>query len=295
MEKEILEKYKLAGKINKEVLQFGAKLVKEDALICEIADAMELKIKELGGQIAFPVNISINEIAAHYAPLKDDPIKIKPEDYVKLDAGTHIDGYIADAAITVRIAGKDDLIKCSEKMLEEAIKNFIPGKTLGEIGSIIEDTAISMGFKPVRNLTGHTLDQFNLHAGENIPNIRIDERIEIRKGQAYAIEPFCTAGNGWIKDVQPTLIFRYISSRPTRSPEARKILELAKNNYFRLPFAKRWLQKQISPLKVEQALRQLQMNNSIYGYQVLKETSGQPVAQTEHTLIAMDTPIVTTR
>jgi methionyl aminopeptidase len=294
MEKEILDKYIKAGKIAAQVRDYGCGLVKSNALVVEIAEKIDKKIFDLGAKPAFPVNISINDMAAHYHPVLNDKLAIKEEDYVKIDVGVHVDGYIGDTASTVRVAGKDELIICSEKMLENAIKIITVGTTISEIGEVIEKTAKEFGFNPIRNLSGHSLGHYDVHAGLTVPNIKNDSKYQLREDEIIAIEPFCTAGNGLVKDSGLPLIFRWVNDRPTRLIEGRKILEMARDKYERLPFAKRWVQKEFSSLKVELSLKELESSNALYGYEPLREVSGKPVAQSEHTLIIKEKPIVTT-
>lgn len=295
MDKQILEKYIQAGKIAKETLEYGRTLVKEGVTALEIAELIEKKIFELGGKPAFPVNIGINETAAHFTPVLQSREIIKAEDYVKLDLGVHIDGYIADTAVTIRSAGKDKMILCSEKMLEAALPLFVPGAKLSEIGEAIENVSKEFGFNPVRNLTGHGLEQYDLHAGTNVYNVKNSSKKILEDGEVYAIEPFCTAGTGLVKDSEPALIFMWVADKPVRSAEARKILELAKTNYARLPFAKRWIEKTFSPLKLSLATNELSRIGALHAFAQLKEVSGKPVAQSEHTVIVAEKPIVTTR
>lgn len=294
MEQEILDKYIKAGKIAAEVLQFGKSLVKTDALTIEIAEKIDKKILELGGKPAFPVNISINDMAAHWHPQLNDKTIIKEKDYVKIDVGVHVDGYMGDTASTARVAGKDELIICSEKMLEKAISMFKPGTTISEIGEAVENLCRELGFNPIRNLTGHSIDRYDVHAGRIIPNVKNDSKYQLRENEICGVEPFCTAGNGFVKESGKPMIFRWIVDRPTRLLEARKILELSRTKFERLPFAKRWIQKQFSPLKVELALKELTNSNALYGYGPLREVSGEPVAQSEHTIIVREKPIITT-
>jgi len=294
MEREILDKYVKAGEIAAEVLNYAKRAVKKDMLVLELAEKIDEKIFELKAKPAFPVNISINDMAAHYHPTLNDKLAIKEEDYVKIDVGVHIDGYIGDTAATVRLAGEDDLIKCSKKMLDAALKIIRPGITIGEIGEAIENASKEFGFNPIRNLTGHSLDRFDVHAGLTVPNIKNDSKYQLREDEVIAIEPFCTAGGGLVKDSGSALIFRWIMDRPTRLIEARRILEFARDKYERLPFAKRWIQNEISPLKVELALKELLAVNALYGYQPLREVSGKPVAQSEHSVIVKEKPIILT-
>ncbi|TRZ54185.1 type II methionyl aminopeptidase [archaeon] len=294
MDKQILDKYLHAGRIAKETLDYGKALVKDGAGVLEIAEAIEKKIFELGGKPAFPVNIGINETAAHFTPVLQSRDIIKAEDYVKLDLGVHIDGYIADTAVTIRSAGKDKMILCSEKMLDAALPFFVPGGKLSEIGEAIENVSKEFGFNPIRNLTGHGLKQYDLHAGTNVYNVKNSSKKILEAGGVYAIEPFCTTGTGLVKDSEPALIFMWLADKPVRSAEARKILELAKNKYNGLPFAKRWLEKSFSPLKLNLAINELSRIGALHAFAQLKEVSGKPVAQSEHTVIVAEKPIVTT-
>ncbi len=295
MDKPILEKYIQAGKIAKEVLEYGKALVKDGTGVLEIAEAIEKNIFELGGKPAFPINIGINETAAHFTPVLQSKETIKAGDYVKLDLGVHIDGYIADTAVTIRPAGKDNMILCSEKMLESALPLFVPGGKLSEVGEAIENVSKEFGFNPVRNLTGHGLEQYDLHAGTNVYNVKNSSNKKLEEGEVYAIEPFCTTGTGLVKDSEPALIFMWVADKPVRSAEARKILELAKTKYSGLPFAKRWTEKSFSPLKLNLAINELSRIGALHAFAQLKEVSGKPVAQAEHTVIVAEKPIVTTR
>lgn len=294
MNKDIEQKWIKAGQIAAQARDHGAKLVKDGARVFDIGEAVENKIKQLGGSIAFPVNISINEMSAHYTPIFNDKTIINAEDYVKVDVGAHVDGYIGDTAITVRPSGKDDLILCSEKMLENALKIVKPGVRVAEIGQVIEETAKKFGFNPVRNLTGHSLEQYNLHAGLTIPNIETFTRQKLEENQVIAIEPFCTSGAGHVKDSGQAQIFMWLSDKSVRLAEARKILDMGRIEFKRLPFTKRWIAG-ISPLKIDMALKQLASINAVHQFMPLKEISNKPVAQTEHTIIVRDKPIITTK
>ncbi|MFH0829809.1 MAG: type II methionyl aminopeptidase [Candidatus Aenigmatarchaeota archaeon] len=292
MEKETLDAYKKAGRICATAREFGAKMIKENAKAVDIAAAVEKKIIALGARPAFQATVSINDVAAHYAPLLNDPLKIRAGDYVKLDIGVHVDGWIADTAITVRPAGKDSMIECAEKMLAAAIPMFVPGTIIEDISAVMEDVAIKYGFKPVANLTGHALDRWTVHGGVVIPCIRGPAPKVLSEGEAYGVEPFVTAGKGMVKDSPPPTIFRWISDRPPRLPLARQLLAAAKNDWQKLPFARRWAQEKFG--NVDLALNQLVKLGSLYPYNILKEVSGKPVAQAEHTVIVADKPIVIT-
>jgi len=286
MEKEILEKYKKAKQVSDEVKELARDLVKDGVKILEIAEKVEKKIKELGAKPAFPLNISINEIAAHYTPDIDDTTTLKEGDLVKIDIGTQVDGYIWDRAFTVCIGKKTHpLIEASEKALEEALKLIKPGTKVCEISEVVEDTILNYGFNPVRNLCGHGLSRFNQHDLPTIPNGKNTIQTEIKEGQVIAMEVFVTDGVGLVKESFPVLIYKFKQQKPVRLPEARKILNMAMNEFNYLPFAKRWLAEKISKIKIDFALKELVEVGALIDYPILKEESNRPIAQTEETVI----------
>jgi methionyl aminopeptidase len=286
MEEEIKEKYKKACSISEEVRNYAKSLIKEGIKVLEIAEKIEKKITELGGKPAFPANISINEITAHYSPDINDQTTIKGDDLVKVDIGVHVDGYIWDSAFTLCINEKNHpLIETSEKTLKEVLKMIKPGTKVFEISEVVENIITENGFNPVRNLCGHGLERFNQHAYPSIPNGKNSIRDEIKEGQAIAMEVFVTNGSGWVKESYPVLIYKYNQDKPVRLWEGRKILELAKTKFEKLPFSKRWLVGVISPIKIDLAIKQLVEVDALVEYPILKEETNGLVAQTEETVL----------
>jgi len=298
LEKSVLEKYKKAGKILKESLEYGSNLIKPGTKIIEVVEKIEEKIKSLGGEFAFPVNISINQNAAHDTADIDDNRIFKDGDLVKLDVGVHVDGYIADSAKTISInSGREDLIKASEKALSEALKIMIPGIHVSTVSEVIEETIKNYGSNPIINLTGHGLEKYNLHAKIEFPNVKTAINYQLKEGDVFAIEPFSTDGSGKVVETDKVFIYRYLTDKPVRFPESRKILLMAKEDFHGLPFTKRWIiqkMKGLTPLKLNLILKQLVQNGSLYEYPVLREIKNGYVAQAEHTVIVMDKPLITT-
>ncbi|MEM5829176.1 MAG: type II methionyl aminopeptidase [Candidatus Aenigmatarchaeota archaeon] len=283
---DILKKYEKSKKVSDNVLEFSRKLIVENAKIIEIAEKIEEEIKKLGGGLAFPVNISINENAAHYTPDLDDPTILKEGDLVKVDFGVHVDGYIWDRAFSVVVGNENNvLIEASKKALENALEAVRPGIKVCEISEIIENVIGEFDLNPIYNLSGHGLERFIQHAEPTIPNSKNNIQYQIKEGQVIAIEVFTTNGTGFVKETGQTLIYKYKKERPVRLWEARKILERAKNVFMGMPFAKRWLRDIATGAKLELALKQLVDVGAIEAYPVLKEESGAPVAQTEETII----------
>ena len=294
MEKEVLEKYLKAGRICAEIRDELSEILKPGTSLLKIAETVEKKIQEKGGKPAFPVNISVNDITAHYTPSFNDPRVISPGDLVKIDIGVHADGFIGDMAFTY-CTEPSSLIECSEQCIKAALEVIKPGITISEISKAIEGCVKERGLGLIVNLTGHTLERFVFHGSPSIPNIHNNSGHKFKEGDVIALEPFVTQTNGYVKDSGTVEIYRFLRDRPVRLPEAREILRLAKTEYAELPFAKRWLYRHFSPLKVSLALRQLEAVGAIETYPVLKETECKRVAQSEHTIIVMEKSIVTTR
>jgi len=279
---EIIENYIKAGKIVSKVRSEAKGKIRVGASLLEVAEFVEQRTVELGGQPAFPCNISRNDEAAHATPSAGDET-VFGKDMVKMDLGVHIDGYIADSALTVDLSGNADLVKASEDALNAAIDVIKSGVNTAEIGSVIEDTITGYGFKPVMNLTGHGLAQYLTHAPPSIPNRHIDQGVTLHEGDVIAIEPFATDGAGKIADGSWAEIYHVVAHRPVRLPAARKLLKELEP-YKTLPFAKRWLTSD----RPDFALRQLERAGVVMSYPVLKEIAGGLVSQAEHTVIVTD-------
>ncbi len=295
---EIIEKYIKAGKIASRVLKNAYKLVKSGKRVLDICEKLENLIVEEGGKPAFPCNISINHEAAHYTPLIGDE-KVVPDDaVVKVDIGVHIDGYIADTAITIDLSGKyDDLLNSTEEALMRVYNSLQAGMKLRDIGKIIEETIKARGFKPVKNLSGHNLGYYMIHAGKSIPNYYdpfMPGKIEV--GDVVAIEPFATNGAGYVMegDVKPIVAIKKLRPRHISS-EAKKVYEEAYKRFRTLPFTERWLKDVFPDINIlRRALKELAHKNIIFEYPVLIEKRGGIVSQFEHTFIVLEKEVIVT-
>lgn len=290
----MIEKYKKAGEIVSKVRNKAVKHVKEDMKYLELAEFIENDIIELGGKVAFPCNISVNEVTAHYTPPAGDENVFKSGDLVKIDLGAHVDGYIADSAISVLI-GDDipeeeyekhqNMIMASMEGLENAISTVKAGVEIGKVGTEIEKAIKNRGFNSVSNLTGHSMDQWILHSGLSIPNIKENNPHKLEEGDVLAIEPFATDGIGRVTDMNEVYIFRFLRDRPMRLIHAKRALKIIKEDYKILPFAQRWLQGRFSEHHLNTAMRMLISSRAVFPYHVLREKSNAMVAQSEHTVI----------
>ena len=287
------QKILLAGKITSEAREYARGFIKKGMPLIEIANKIEEKMVELGGKPAFPTCLSINENAAHYTPSHDD--ETLAHGLLKIDMGAHIDGWIGDTAFSIDLENSGEnkkIIKASSEALENAIKTIRKGVQLREIGKAVHNVIEAHGLNPIVNLTGHGIDQYDVHARISIPNFDNKATTEITTG-LYAIEPFATTGNGRVRDGNSSGILRLIDDKNVRSPIAREVLEFVMNEYNTLPFCSRWLVKKFGT-KALIGLKQLEENGNLHSYPVLVESSNEKVAQTEHTILVEENGIIVT-
>jgi methionyl aminopeptidase len=279
---EILNKYREAGRILSSVVNDAVKLVKTGEKLLAVALFVEEEVKKRGAEPAFPCNLSLNDEAAHRTPFAGEET-VFTDEVVKLDAGAHIDGYVADMAVTIDLSGRyEDLKKSAEDALNEVIKIVRAGITTKEIASVIDETISGYGYKPVSDLTGHGLEQYNAHSDPSIPSKHIKDGVTLEYGQVIAVEPFATDGIGKTKKSSFIEIYQLIRPRPVRLESMRQLMNEIER-YKTLPFAKRWLS---SPSDV--LINKLVNEDIIHPFNLLKEKNGGLVAQAEHTLIVLD-------
>jgi len=304
MSDEWIESYLRAGKAVIVAKKLAKKLIKPGAPFLEIANKCEEEIINQGCELSFPINMSLNELAAHYSPPVDDPTVVPNKGLLKIDLGSHYNGYIADSAITFNIDKDSKLqnyIDAAQEALEGAIEIFKPGTKLYEVGEVIADKIHNRGLRPIKNLGGHELKQYNLHAGPFVPNIKdLSHKEVIKPGDAYACEPFATSGEGLVTNGKKSYIYRFAKRVKKNLPYEeinymKKIEDLTKN----LPFSPRLLEKHniIPKNKIQRIIDTFTRKKIIDHYPILIEVTGAPVAQQEHTIIIdMDgNPIVTTQ
>ena len=292
-----LDDYIKAGKIAAEVREMVRERNWVGKTVYEICEEVENQIKKRGAKCAFPVNVSINEIAAHYTAEPNDPIIITDSDLVKIDLGVQINGYIADTAVPVcQDAQFDGLIQAAEEALSNAMSMIKVGVKASDIGRTIEKTIKQNGFKPIANLSGHSLGQYTIHAGRSIPNIWSVGGFTLAENTAYACEPFVTTekGGGFVRNGKIKNIFALNSRKKTKNDEADKLLDYIWEKFNMLPFALRWITKDWEEKKARELLEQLINKKAVQAYPILIEINEQRVAQAEHTFIPNEKGVTVT-
>ncbi len=281
---EALKRYKQAGAVTREAREFAVSLIKPGMSALALADDIERLIRSKGAECAFPVNIGINSVAAHYTPSKTDDTILKVGDIIKVDLGAHVDGYPGDTSVTVELGTRNNqkLISCAEDALRMAIEMVAPGTTTSAIGAAVERAIKSAGFRPVENLTGHSMERFNLHAGVSIPNIKTRESHVIEEGMILAIEPFSTTGKGKVKGASRGNIYRIVRDR--RAPvEISSMFARMQSKFGTLPFASRWCDD-LHP-NAQTLLSKMLRMGMVMNYPVLVEVADGLVAQAEHSVL----------
>jgi len=291
MKDEIFEKYRDAGVLAAKILRRSAQGIRVGGSYLDLVESIEVQVEEEGAALAFPLNLSLNEDAAHDTASPDDARVFTKGDVAKLDLGVQVEGYIADTATTIDLGNNSRLLEASEQALEAAIKAVRPGATAGEVGAAIQKEIECRGYRPISNLTGHGLDRYILHRPPTIPNIGVNGGVVLEEGMVFAIEPFATTGSGHVGEKTRKEIYSQVSQKPVRIPAARVILDKVKDRRG-LPFARRWLKEK----KLDIALSSLVRSQVLHVYPVLSDIPGALVSQHEHTVIVTgDGCIVTTR
>ena len=283
-----LEDYLKAGNIAGEVRENVRKTDWIGSTLAEICDYVESEIIKKGAKCAFPVNTSMNEIAAHYTAEPNDPKTVSDTDLVKIDLGVQINGYIADTAVTVNYDPQyDQMVQTAEDALQNAMSMIKAGVKSKDVGRTIQKTIQDMGFKPIANLSGHSLDQYTIHAGKTVPNMWTIGSFSFSENEAYACEPFVTTKNalGFVRNGKIKNIFALVSRKKTKDDEADRLTDYIWNNFNMLPFALRWLLKEWEEKEARRLLEILVKKKVVHAYAILVEANGKTVAQAEHTFI----------
>lgn len=273
-----------AGRVSKEAKERAMEMVADGVLLLDVAEEVEGIFRKRGLRPAFPTCISIDHIAAHYSPTHDDTLRFRRGNVVKLDLGAQKDGWVADTAVTVEVGSRNwsRLIQASELALQTAIEAVRPGVETRLLGEGIRRAIEANGYKPIRNLTGHTIERYVLHAGKSVPNIPHGHDT-LEEGETVAIEPFSSSGAGEVDGRRSGNIYRVLRTKPGKDATLNEFLGELSGEFKSLPFAERWAYALNS--KAPALLNQLLRTGSVMTYPALLDVGSGIVAQTEHTMI----------
>lgn len=302
-----LECLRHAAEIHKQVREYIRPYIKPNVKLFDICNLLENKTRELTrfnrnnpliGGIAFPTGLSINNCAAHWTPNPgDNNITLKYDDVCKVDFGVHINGYIIDSAFTISFNDKyDKLLEAAKEATFTGIKHAGVDSIIGEIGEHIQEVIESYeieidqkiySLKSIGALCGHSIDQYKIHSGKVIPNIKFNYPVRMKEGEVYAVETFPSTGSGHViedSDCSHYMI-NYLENTPTESLKGKDkyLYNIIQKNYGTLAFCKRWLNDLNLP-KYQINLSNLVKQNIVMKYPPLIDVKGSYVAQFEHTI-----------
>ena len=285
MDAEELRKWKKAGKLANKALLFGRDLICINQSMLKVTEDIEEYVIKNGGELAFPTNLAINSVGAHWTPSSKTNEKFCKGDLVKLDVGVHIEGYIGDNALTIEIETNKykKMIDTSREALNTAIEAAGPGVNVGMIGYAVQTTIENNGYKPIANLTGHGIKRYNLHSGISVPSINESGGATLKNGDIIAIEPFVTDGAGRVGGKRNSNIYHVRQKRRIRDEKAAEMIDEIEKRYNGLPFAERWLHN--IQKDATKSLTKLMRAGIVSYYPVLDELGQGMVAQSEHTVL----------
>ncbi len=324
---ESLKYWRDAGHVARRTLEAMKLELQPGKTYHEVIESAERFIHRHGGKPAFPATIHSNDLAAHFTTnhLVEGPegwegdMVLQKGDCVKIDYGVHIKGHIGDNALTYEVGNTNnhtEQIKAAKEARDAAIEIMHPGTPWYKVGAAAAQPSIDAGFQPIRNLCGHQLKPWELHAGVSIPSYACGSdnrgfKGVVEEGSVYAVEPFNTTGkSGLIENIgspSSSNIYRVTGLTTSRKARAKGQLkplgaQLARNleeRYSTLPFAERWAYPMLEkPFpEADEASRQSKWNalvkklisiRFLETYHALRCIDGGNICQFEHTVYMTD-------
>ncbi|EIJ87691.1 methionyl aminopeptidase [Nematocida parisii] len=303
-----IESARLAATAHKMVRQNLQAQIRPGMTLLEMAEIVENGTKTVLGQgynkgIGFPTGLSLNSCAAHDSPNpKSHPVVLAANDILKVDFGTHVNGYIIDSAFTVCFnPDYDNLLLAARESVYECLKLAGPDAPIKDIADKAEEVirsyeltidGRSVPIRPVTNLNGHSINQYKIHGGKYVPIIKNSgNKSRMLPGEFFAIETFATTGNGYVNEKGDCS--HYMISNPnvhSKLEGGKTLMKYIQNTFSTLPFCKRY----IDPTEIKSAdtyINYLTKIGGIDDYPPLYDSPGSLVSQFEHTLYVNESGI----
>ncbi|CAG9760050.1 unnamed protein product [Ceutorhynchus assimilis] len=307
MHNDIYNEVRLAAEAHRQTRQHIQKWIKPGMTMIEICEELENTARKLIGEdglkagLAFPTGCSRNHCAAHYTPNAGDKTVLEYDDVVKIDFGTHINGRIIDCAFTHTFNPKyDKLVEAVRDATNTGIKAAGIDVQLCDIGAQIQEVMESYEVeldgktyqvKSIRNLNGHSISPYRIHAGKTVPIVKGGEATVMEENEFYAIETFGSTGRGVVHDDMECSHYMKnydVQYVPLRLQSSKALLNIINKNFGTLAFCKRWLDR-AGATKYQMALKDLCDKGIVDYYPPLCDIKGCYTAQFEHTIMLRPT------
>ncbi|KAF6766738.1 methionine aminopeptidase 2-like protein [Ephemerocybe angulata] len=296
-----------AAEAHRVVRQHVQKWIKPGMAMTDIANMIEDGTRALAEEngleagVGFPTGLSLNHCAAHYTPNAGDTIVLKKEDVLKIDIGVQVNGRICDSAFTLNFEPTyDRLIEAVKAATETGVKEAGIDVRLGELAGYIQETMesyeVEVGgkvfpVKPIENLSGHSINRYQIHGGKSVCLVKNDDETKMEEGEYFAIETFGSTGRGRIiESGECSHYAKRVDAPhvPLRLTSAKSLLKSINKNFGTLPFCRRYLDR-VGESKYLLALNHLVQQGIVQDYPPLCDEPGSMTAQFEHTILLRPT------
>ncbi|KAG5530289.1 hypothetical protein RHGRI_025298 [Rhododendron griersonianum] len=275
LEKPVYNSVRRAAEVHRQVRKYIKGILKPGMLMIDLCETLENTVRKLVSEngleagVAFPTGCSLNWVAAHWTPNSGDKTVLQYDDVMKLDFGTHVDGHIVDCAFTVAFNPMfDPLLEASREATNTGIKESGIDVRLCDVGAAIQEVMESyeveingkvFQVKSIRNLNGHSIGPYQIHAGKSVPIVKGGEQTKMEEGEFFAIETFASTGKGIVReDLECSHYMKNfdVGHIPLRLPRAKQLLATINKNFSTLAFCRRYLDR-LGETKYLMALKNL--------------------------------------
>ncbi|KAF9454212.1 methionine aminopeptidase 2-like protein [Macrolepiota fuliginosa MF-IS2] len=296
-----------AAEVHRQVRQYARRTIKPGMSMTDIVNMIEdgtralVEENGLESGVGFPTGVSLNNCAAHYTPNAGDTIVLQQGDVLKVDIGVHVKGRICDSAFTLNFEPTyDTLLEAVKAATDTGVREAGIDVRLGELAGYIQETMESYEVevngkvypvKPLENLSGHSINKYQIHGGKSVLLVKNDDPTKMEEGEYFAIETFGSTGRGRIVESGECSHYARIVDAPhvpLRLTTAKSLLKTINNNFGTLPFCRRYLDR-IGESKYLLALNHLVNKGIVQDYPPLCDQRGSMTAQFEHTILLRPT------
>lgn len=309
IESDLYESVREAAEVHRQVRSYMKPYIKPGVLLIDMCERLEnasraligAKDGDLSRGIAFPTGCSLNHVAAHYTPNKGDKTVLGYDDVMKVDFGTQINGRIIDSAWTVHFNPKyDELVEAVKAATNEGIKTAGIDVRLCEVGEAVQEVMESYEVeldgntypvKAIRNLNGHSIGPYQIHAGKSVPIVKGGDGTKMEEGEFFAVETFGSTGKGVVReDLECSHYMKdfHAGHVALRSAKARSLLTTIDKNFGTLAFCRRFIDR-LGEEKYLMGLKSLCDAGIVNPCPPLCDRKGSYTAQFEHTILLKPT------